>query len=115
MKTVYGFYLASIVASLVVDTSDDFKNSAGEHEDIRLSIANLDLEQAVLDNHLFATRFGTIQGKITGVTMAIQILINQQSKSLNAEKIEEILSGAIKLLSDAHIEIKELNKEFNNV
>ena len=115
MKTVYGFYLASIVASLVVDTSDDFKNSAGEHEDIRLSIANLDLEQAVLDNHLFATRFGTIQGKITGVTMAIQILINQQSKSLSAEKIEEILSDAIKLLSDAHIEIKELNKEFNNV
>ena len=114
MKTVYGFYLASIVASLVVDTSDGFKNSAGEYEDLRLSIANLDLEQAALDNHLFATRFGTIQGKITGVTMALQIVTNQPSKKLNAEKIEEILSGAVKLLSDARTEITALNKEFSS-
>ena len=114
MKTVYGFYLACIVASLVVDTSDEFKNSAVEHENMRLSIANLDLEQEVLANHLFATRFGTIQGKITGVTMALQIVTNQPLKSLNTEKIEEILSGAVKLLSDARGEITALNKEFSS-
>jgi hypothetical protein len=114
MKTVYGFYLACIVASLVVDTSDEFKYSAVEHENMRLSIANLDLEQAALDNHLFATRFGTIQGKITGVTMALQIVTNQPLKKLNAEKIEEILSGAVKLLSDARTEITALNKEFSS-
>lgn len=114
MKTVYGFYLACIVASLVVDTSDELKYSAVEHENMRLSIANLDLEQEVLANHLFATRFGTIQGKITGVTMAIQIIINKPIKSLSTEKMEEILSGAVKLLSDARAEITALNKEFSS-
>jgi hypothetical protein len=68
----------------------------------------------VLANHLFATRFGTIQGKITGVTMALQIVNNQPLKSLNTEKIEEILSGAVKLLSDARDEITALNKEFSS-
>ncbi len=114
MKTVYGFYLACIVASLVVDTSNEFKYSAVEHENMRLSIASLDLEQEVLANHLFATRFGTIQGKITGVTMALQIVINQPLKSLSTEKMEEILSGAVKLLSDARAEITALNKEFSS-
>ncbi len=114
IKTVYGFYLACIVASLVVDTSDEFKYSAVEHENMRLSIANLDLDQEVLAKHLFATRFGTIQGKITGVTMALQIVTNQPLKSLSTEKIEEILSGAVKLLSDARGEITALNKEFSS-
>ena len=114
MKTVYGFYLASIIASLVVDTLDEFKYSAAEHENMRLSIANLDLEQEALASHLFATRFGTIQGKITGVTMALQIITNQPSKSLSTEKIKEILSGAVKLLSDVRTEITALNKEFSS-
>ena len=114
MKTVYGFYLACIVASLVIDTSDELKYAAVEHENMRLSLANLDLEHEVLANHLFATRFGTIQGKITGVTMALQIVTNQPLKTLSTEKIEEILSGAVKLLSDARTEITALNKEISS-
>jgi hypothetical protein len=114
VKTVYGFYLACIVASLVVNTSNEFNDSAGEHEDIRLSIANLDLEQAVLDNHLFATRFGTIQGKITGVTMALHLALNHSNGTLGSEKFDEILTGAMKLLSDARMEIDALSQEFRS-
>ena len=114
MKTVYGFYLSCIVATLVVDTSDEFKYSAVENENMRLRIANLDFDQQVLTDHLFATRFGTIQGKITGVTMALQIVTNQPLESLSTEKMEEILSGASKLLSDARAEIAALNKEFSS-
>ena len=112
MKTIYGFYIASIIASLIVDTTTHFENSLTENEKLRLEIAKLDREQEALARHLFTTRFGTIQGKISGVTMALQLASNHPSSQSNVMKTQDLVAGAIILLRDATLEIEALNKDY---
>jgi len=114
IKTIYGFYIACIIASLVVDTSTEYLRLSNESDELRRSITRLDHDQEVLTDHIFATRFGTIQGKITGVTMALHLALNNSSGTLGSEKFDEILAGARKLLSDARMEIDALSQEFRS-
>lgn len=114
MKTIYGYYIACILAGLVIGTSNELKNSEARHKSLKLDIAKLDHKQELLAAHLFATRFGTIQGKVTGATMALNILSDQSIRSSNDEKFEEIMAGASELLSAARAEITQLQKEFRS-
>jgi hypothetical protein len=112
LKTIYGFYLASIIASLIVDTSSEFKFALNESDKIQGRIAIQENEQEALNRHLFATRFGALQGKITGVTMALQLLSNESSEFSDTKKNEELLSGAISILRDARLEIAALGRDY---
>ncbi len=111
MKTIYGFYIASIIASLLVDTTQHFDNSRTESEVLRRELARLDRGQEVLRQHIFTTRFGSVQGKISGVVMALQLSVGTNSESKPSEKIQELLAGANQLLIDARMEIEALSKE----
>jgi hypothetical protein len=114
LKTIYGFYIASIIASLIVDTSTEFKYSVTESDKMRLRLAMQENEQEALNRHLFATRFGAVQGKITGVTMALQLLSNQSLETVDTKKSEELISGAISILRDARLEIAALGREYQS-
>ena len=111
MKTIYGFYIASIIASLLVHTTEQLEGSRSENEELRIEIARLDRGQEALRQHIFTTRFGTIQGKISGVVMALQLSAGANSESKSFEKIQELLAGAKQLLIDARHEIDALSKE----
>ncbi len=111
LKTIYGFYIASIIASLLVDTTQQFDNSRTESEVLRTELARLDRGQEALRQHIFTTRFGTIQGKISGVVMALQLSSGTNSELKPSEKIQELLTGANQLLNDARLEIEALSKE----
>lgn len=114
MKTIYGFYIASIIASLLVHTTQQLEGSRSENEELRIEIARLDRGQEALRQHIFTTRFGTIQGKISGVVMALQLSAGANSESKSFEKIQELLAGAKQLLIDARLEIDALSKETLN-
>ena len=114
IKTIYGFYLASIIASLIVNTSAEFKYSVNESDKMRLRIAMQANEQEALSRHLFATRFGAVQGKITGATMALQLLSNQYLDTSDPKKSEDLISGAISILRDARLEIAALGREYQS-
>ena len=114
LKTIYGFYIASIIASLIVDTSTEFKYSVTESDKMRLRLAMQEIEQEALNRHLFTTRFGSVQGKITGVTMALQLLSNQSLETSDPKKNEELISGAISILRDARLEIAALGREYRS-
>ena len=111
MKTIYGFYIASIIASLLVHTTEQFDNSRSGNEELRVEIARLDRDQEALRQHIFTTRFGTIQGKISGVVMALQLSAGANSEARPSEKIQELLAGANQLLNDALVEIEALSNE----
>ena len=111
IKTIYGFYISSIIASLLVDTTKQFDESLIDNIELRATIKRLDRDQEALNQHIFTTRFGTIQGKISGVIMALQLTAGQNSSMKSDEKIKELLSGANQLLSDARTEISALSKE----
>ena len=109
-KTIYGVYVASIIASLVVDTSRSREKSRDGSEKIRQEIAILAREQELLENHLHATRFGTLQGKISGVIMALQLIDSTSSKPELSIKRESLIENANTLLNDALKEIEDLGR-----
>jgi hypothetical protein len=111
LKTIYGFYLASMIANLLVDSTENFEGLKRENDARRATIAALDRDQENLTQHIFTTRFGTIQGKISGVTMAMQLLSSTPEGMNHHEKAQELLSNAHELLTDVNLEIKALSEE----
>ena len=111
LKTVYGFYLASVVASLLVDTNDYRKSLSTENKVISENLEQLDHDREKLIQQVFSARFGTIQGKISGVILALQLLSSGNSISSNPQRREEFLLDAQKLLDEALVEIEVLSME----
>lgn len=109
-KTIYGVYVASIVSSLVVDTSTRLMKTRSQSDQIREEIAYLTQEQEALKQHLYATRFGTLQGKISGVIMALQLIEATPSNTEFVLKRESLITDAVGLLNDALREIAEFGK-----
>lgn len=108
IKTLYGVYIASIISTLIIETSTRREKSKELSERTLGDLTYLAREQEILEHHLFTTRFGTLQGKISGAIMALRLLDSAAKSSEFAQKREFLLSEAEKLLNDALIEIQEL-------
>jgi hypothetical protein len=61
--------------------------------------------QQLLSEHILRTRFGTITGKIAGVSMALQLILNNSSNTADEGASNKILTGAIQLIAEASEEI----------
>lgn len=114
LKTIYGFYLASMVASLLIDTTENFEGLKIGNDALRANIMDLDRNQENLAQHIFTTRFGTIQGKISGVIMALQLLQNIVEESSHQDKKRELIASANLLLVDTLDEINDLSGQERN-
>jgi hypothetical protein len=60
------------------------------------------------------TRFGTIKGKIAGVTMALQLILNEDSSITAANLQSKMMTGALQLLTEAQTEVELLDIEFSH-
>lgn len=107
-KTLYGVYVGSIISSLVVDTSKRLSVARDQSDVVRQEIAYLTREQEALDQHIYTTRFGSIQGKISGVIMALQLIEASGQTSEFYSKRKELMRNAHNLLNDALREIEAL-------
>jgi hypothetical protein len=110
LKTLYGVYIASIISSLIVETATSLEASKAVSELSRNEMAHLNREQEILEQHIFTTRFGTLQGKISGVIMSLRLLHESQLTDDLAHRRETIMANAKSLLDDALREIAELGK-----
>lgn len=108
LKTVYGLYLASVIASLLVDVSKTreaaTKQSLQSHERNQ----NLVNRSDAIEWSIFEGRFGTLQGKISGVTMALHLIGSETMGNISNERKVELLKDANKLLGQCLSEIKNL-------
>jgi hypothetical protein len=105
LKTIYGYYLASIVAGLIITNSEKLTASRNLHERLKNQMAITNSNQQLLTEHILRTRFGTITGKIAGVSMALQLILNNSSNTADEEASNKILTGAIQLIAEASEEI----------
>jgi len=69
----------------------------------------------LISEHILKTRFGTITGKIAGVTMALQLILNENSDTFDQGAKNKVMAGAIQLLVEANKEIELLDIEFQYV
>ena len=108
LKSVYGVYISSVIASLLVNTGREFEGANIKGSNLRDAIHLLSLRNEVIDQSLFDTRFGTLQGKIAGVTMALHMMDTQSLGQISAARKKELLESANDLLGESMRTIESL-------
>jgi hypothetical protein len=98
LKTVYGVFLASLISELITSTTDDLGDSRVRNAEINDQISQLSKNEKVLKRTLLEARYGKIQGKISGVVMAIRLL---QSDAGSIERQSQLVLNAQKQLVQA--------------
>jgi hypothetical protein len=98
IKTTYGVYVASIIATMLVYVQGTFKDMIESGAGLQKNIDLLNQQNLVLKQSLAENQFGTLQGKISGVTMALHLMSSMSS--IDQKRRNELLSGANALLKE---------------
>jgi hypothetical protein len=106
LKTMYGVFVASVIATLIVSVEGDFSGRKDVGLQLRNKVDQLADENESLQYQLVHSQYGTLQGKITGVTMALHLM--NSMGSISQERRSELLSGANALLDESLREIEKL-------
>jgi hypothetical protein len=111
LKTVYGVFLASLISELITSTTDNLGDTRVRNNEINDQISQLSRDQKALKRTLLEARYGEIQGKISGVVMAIRLL---QSDAGTIERQSQLLLDAQKQLAQALEDISALGLKNEN-
>jgi hypothetical protein len=99
IKTTYGLYLASVIASMLVLVQGSFKNLIESGAQLEKNVEILHLQNLALEQSITESQFGTLQGKISGVSMALHLMGTMES--IDQKRKTELLSGASQLLKES--------------
>jgi len=99
IKTTYGVYIASIIASMLVYVQGTFKDMVESGKKLRTNVDRLNQENLALEQSILESQFGSLQGKISGVTMALHMMGSMPS--IDQKRKSELLAGANELLDEA--------------
>jgi hypothetical protein len=99
IKTTYGVYIASIIASMLVYVQGTFKDMVESGNKLRVNVDRLNQENLALEQSILESQFGSLQGKISGVTMALHMMGSMPS--IDQKRKSELLAGANELLDEA--------------
>ena len=108
LKTVYGVYLASIIASLMIQISYSHKGVVEGSLNLEKGIQSLTKSNLGLESSNFEARYGALQGKITGVTIALHLLNSKSLGEISDSRKQELLFNANSLLTQSIASIKNL-------
>jgi hypothetical protein len=108
LKSVYGIYISSVIASLLVKTGREFEGANIKGSNLRDAINLQSLRNEVIDQSIFDARFGSLQGKIAGVTMALHLMDTQSLGQISASRKRELLESANELLGESTRAVESL-------
>ncbi|MEI6812195.1 MAG: hypothetical protein WCK72_05355 [Actinomycetes bacterium] len=115
VKTIVGVYIASLISTLLAQQEDVFirlakKNQTRLIHDKANEAAAQDMTRVVV-----ATNFGEIQGKVSGVIFALNLLTNSAEGGGFKPELTGYIANANALLTDAISDIRHLGvKEYSN-
>ena len=99
IKTTYGLYIASVITSMLVLVQGSFKNLIESGAQLEKNVEILHLQNLALEQSITESQFGTLQGKISGVSMALHLMGTMES--IDQKRKTELLSGASELLKES--------------
>jgi len=108
LKTMYGVYLASVVASLMIQIGYSHKGVVEGSLNLQEGIQSLTKSNLGLESSNFEARYGVLQGKINGVTLALHLLNSKSLGDISDSRKQELLSNANSLLAQSIASIKNL-------
>jgi hypothetical protein len=106
LKTLYGVYIASVIATLITAVEGTFKGIDESGKTLRDSVESMAIQNIAIERSLLESQFGTLQGKIAGVTMALHLM--NSMGTVSEEKKSELLSGANELLKDSLVTLNKM-------
>lgn len=106
LKTLYGVYIASVIATLITSVEGTFKGIDESGKTLRDSVESMAIQNIAIERSLLESQFGTLQGKIAGVTMALHLM--NSMGTVSEEKKSELLSGANELLKDSLVTLNKM-------
>jgi hypothetical protein len=106
LKSVYGVYLASVFTTLLIQARKEYFGAKGNFSKLKKVARELIVIHEIIDKSLFETHFGSLQGKIAGVTMALHLMNSQEIDQIEYSRKEELLQSANKLLGECILTIK---------
>jgi hypothetical protein len=108
IKTTYGLYIASVIASMLVLVRGSFKNLIESGAQLEKNVELLYLQNLALEQSITESQFGTLQGKISGVSMALHLMSSMNA--IDQKRKAELLSGASQLLSESLNSLKNMKE-----
>ena len=108
LKTMYGVYLASVIASLMIQIGYSHKGVVEGSLNLEKGIQTLSKSNLGLESSKFEARYGVLQGKITGVTIALHLLNSKSLGEISDSRKQELLFNANSLLTQSIASIKNL-------
>ena len=108
LKTTYGIYFASVIASLIVDVSGKHEDATFRGQTNRKNVDQLFSRSVALEKTLYESQFGALQGKITGVTMALHLIESETMGRIAPARKLELLGNANDLLGQSLADIERI-------
>ena len=112
LKTLYGVYIASVISNLiemsVADLSSTQELSGGKIREI----SELEKIESARRKSLFDARFGTLQGKISGMILTLNIFHTERSSEINSLDHDKLVENVSQLLNEVSEEIRVLGTEY---
>ena len=108
LKTTYGIYFASVIASMIVDVSGKHENATFRGQTNRKNVDQLFSRSVALEKTLYESQFGALQGKITGVTMALHLIESETMGRIAPARKLELLGNANDLLGQSLADIERI-------
>lgn len=108
LKTTYGIYFASVIASLIVEVSGKHENATHRGAATRGRVDQLFLRATAMEKAIYEGQYGALQGRISGVTMALHLIESETMGRISPERKLELLGNANDLLGQSFDEIKRI-------
>ena len=108
LKTTYGIYFASVIASLIVDVSGKHEMATFRGQANRKNVDQLFSRSVALEKTLYESQFGALQGKISGVTMALHLIESETMGRIAPARKLELLGNANDLLGQSLADIERI-------
>ena len=107
-KTIYGLYFASVIASLLVDSGRKRELASEFGTKAKEAVERLEKGNQLIEQSIQVGRYGTLQGKLSGVTMALHLLGSPSMEDISSDRKLELLKNANQMLGDSLAEIESL-------
>jgi hypothetical protein len=108
IKTTYGLYIASVIATMLVLVQGSFKNLIESGAQLEKNVEQLNVQNLALEQSITESQFGALQGKISGVSMALHLMATLES--IDQKRKTELLSDASQLLKESLNTLKIINE-----
>ena len=107
-KTIYGLYFASVIASLLVDSGRKRELASEFGTKAKEAVERLEKGNQLIEQSIQVGRYGTLQGKLSGVTLALHLLGSPSMEDISSDRKLELLKNANQMLGDSLAEIESL-------